>query len=165
MLAGAVRSSWEASCVSSSPAASPPALHPCKCQPRMLMPLSTTATNGSGKVFRFFVCLNLVCVCVHAKSLQCPTLCDPLDSSPPSSSVHGILQARILEWVAMPCSRGSSQLGDQTCVLLSPALAGRFFTTSTAWEAQVCFGSYFLVQNVNASIQKMKINHIHKALN
>ena len=65
----------------------------------------------------------------------------------------------------MPCSRGSSQLGDQTCISLSPALTGRFFTTSNAWEAQVCFGSYFLVQNVKASIQKMKINHIHKALN
>ena len=44
-----------------------------------------------------------------AKSLQsCPTLCDPTDHSPPGSSVHGILRARILEWVAMPFSRGSS---------------------------------------------------------
>ena len=40
-----------------------------------------------------------------AKLLQlCPTLCDPMDHSPPGSSVHGILQARILEWVAMPSS-------------------------------------------------------------
>ena len=37
---------------------------------------------------------------------SCPTLCDPTDCSPPGSSVHGILQARILEWVAMPSSRG-----------------------------------------------------------
>ena len=37
-----------------------------------------------------------------------PTLCDPTDCSPPLSGVHGILQARILEWVAMPSSRGSS---------------------------------------------------------
>ena len=45
----------------------------------------------------------------HAKSLQsCPTLCDPMDCSSPGSSVHGILQARILEWVAVPSSRGSS---------------------------------------------------------
>ena len=43
---------------------------------------------------------------VCAKSLQsCPTLCDPMDCRPPSSSLHGILQARILEWVAMPFSR------------------------------------------------------------
>ena len=39
----------------------------------------------------------------------CPTLCDPMDCSPPGSSVHGILQERILEWVAMPSSRRSSQ--------------------------------------------------------
>ena len=52
---------------------------------------------------------------VHAKSFQsCPTLCDPMDCSPPGSSVHGTLQARILEWVAMPSSRGSSQLKDGT---------------------------------------------------
>ena len=37
---------------------------------------------------------------------SCPTLCDPMDCSPPGSSVHGILQARILEWGAMPSSRG-----------------------------------------------------------
>ena len=43
-----------------------------------------------------------LCVCVCAKSLQlCPTLCDPMDCSLPGSSVHGILQTRILEWVAM----------------------------------------------------------------
>ena len=46
---------------------------------------------------------------MHAKSLQsCPTLCDPIDCSPPGSSVYGILQAGILEWVAMPSFRGSS---------------------------------------------------------
>ena len=57
--------------------------------------------------------------CLHsvlsARSLQpCPTLCDSMDCSPPGSSVHGILQARILEWVAMPSSRGSSKPRDQT---------------------------------------------------
>ena len=98
-------------------AASLPGLRPCTCRPRMLMPLSTTATNGSEKAFLLFVSLNLVYGCVHAKSLQsCLTLCNTLDSSPPGSSVHGILQARILEWVAMPSSRGSSRLGDRTCL-------------------------------------------------
>ena len=57
------------------------------------------------------------CVLVCAQSLQSyPTLCNPMDYSPPDSSVHGILQARILEWVAMPFSRGSSQHKDQTHV-------------------------------------------------
>ena len=45
---------------------------------------------------------------------SCPTLCDPTDCSPPGSSVHGILQARILEWVAISFSRGSSWLRDRT---------------------------------------------------
>ena len=46
-------------------------------------------------------------VCVHAKLLQlCLTLCDPMDCSPPGSSVHGILKARIMEWAAMPSFRG-----------------------------------------------------------
>ena len=45
-------------------------------------------------------------LCMRAKSLQsCPTLCNPMDYSPPGSSVHGIFQARILEWVAMPFSK------------------------------------------------------------
>ena len=52
-----------------------------------------------------------------AKSLQSSvTLCDLMDCSPPRSSVHGILQARILEWVAMPSSRGCSRPRDRTCV-------------------------------------------------
>ena len=52
-------------------------------------------------------------VCMLAKSFQlCLTLCDPVDCIPPSSSVHGILQAIILEWVTMDSSRGSSQPRD-----------------------------------------------------
>ena len=53
-----------------------------------------------------------VCVCVCVKSLQsCPTLCDSIDCSPSGSSVHGILQARILAWIAMPSFKGSSTQG------------------------------------------------------
>ena len=53
--------------------------------------------------------------CMCAQSLQsCPTLCNPMDHSPPGSSVHEILKARILEWIAMPFSRGSSQPRDRT---------------------------------------------------
>ena len=59
--------------------------------------------------------IKLDCACVSAKLLQsCPTLCDLMDYSSPVLSVHGILQARILEWVALPSSRGSSQSRDQT---------------------------------------------------
>ena len=55
----------------------------------------------------------------------CPTLCNPTDRSPPGSSVHGILQARILEWVAISFSRGSSPPRDRTQV---SCIAGRCFT-------------------------------------
>ena len=67
--------------------------------------------------------LSLVVVVLVAQS--CPTLCDPMDCSPPGSSVHGILQARILEWIAIPFSRGSFWPRDQTRVFF---IAGRFFT-------------------------------------
>ena len=124
--------------------------------------------------------------CVRAKSLQlCPTLCSPMNCSPPGSSVHGILQARTLEWVAIsfsnawqwkvkvkslshvrllatpwtaahqaPPSMGFSRQeywsrlpcpapgdlpdpGIKPASLMSPALSGGFFTTSTTWEALI----------------------------
>ena len=55
----------------------------------------------------------------------CPTFCGPKDCSPQGTSVHGILQARILEWVATRFSRGSSRLRDHICICPT---AGRFFT-------------------------------------
>ena len=56
---------------------------------------------------------------------SCLPLCNPMDCSPPGSSVHGIFQARILEWAAIPFSRGSSRPRDQTKVSWT---ASRFFT-------------------------------------
>ena len=56
---------------------------------------------------------------------SCPTVCDPMDCSLPSSSIYGIFQARVLEWVAISFSRGSSQPRDQTQV---SRIAGRRFT-------------------------------------
>ena len=56
-------------------------------------------------------------ICKHAKLLHsCLTLCNPMDCSPPGSSVHGILQARILQWVAISFSRGASRPRDRNCV-------------------------------------------------
>ena len=72
---------------------------------------------------------NIVC----AKSLQsCLTLCDPMDCSPPVSSIHGILQARILKWVAVPFSRRSFQPRDGTQISHN---AGRFFFL-TIWATR-----------------------------
>ena len=66
------------------------------------------------------------------KSLSCVHLCNPMGCSPSGSSVHGILQAEILEWVATPSSRGTSQPRDQTQV---SSIAGRFFTVWATREA------------------------------
>ena len=69
---------------------------------------------------------------------SCPTLCDPMDYT-----VHGILQARILEWVAFPFSRGSSQPRDWTRV---SCIAGRFFTNWAMREAQSRHNSSYRFQ-------------------
>ena len=80
---------------------------------------------------------NIKCVLSHFSHVL---LCDHMDYSHTGSSVHGIFQARILEWVAVPSSRGSSRPRDQIQVSVSSALACGFFTTwkvvkSTTWEA------------------------------
>ena len=68
-------------------------------------------------------------VCAHAKLLRSsPTLCDPVDCSPPGSSVHGILQARTLEWLPCLPPDGLPKPGIKCVAPLPPALAGRFFT-------------------------------------
>ena len=59
-------------------------------------------------------CVYCCCYCYFLVTKLCLTLCNPIDCSPPGSSVHGILQARILEWVAMLSSRGSSRLRNRT---------------------------------------------------
>ena len=59
-----------------------------------------------------------------------------MDCSPPGSYAHGILQARILEWVAVPLLQGIFPTQGLNPCLMSPALAGRFFTNTATWEAQ-----------------------------
>ena len=69
------------------------------------------------------------CVCVHANSFQsCLTPWDLMDCSPPGSSIHGILQARILKKVAMPSSRWYSKTRDWTQISCGSYIVGRFFT-------------------------------------
>ena len=79
-------------------------------------------------------------VCVCAQSLQsCSTLCNPMDHSPLGSSVHGILQARILEWVSTSSSRWSSRPWDQTHVSCVSWIAGRFLTWGATGKFKVLF--------------------------
>ena len=76
--------------------------------------------------------------CACGLSLQsCLTLCNPIDYSPPGFSVHGILQAGILEWIAMPSSKGSSWPRDWTHESCISYIAGGFFTHWATWEAPV----------------------------
>ena len=71
----------------------------------------------------------------EVKLLMCPTLCNPMDSSLPGSTIHGIFQARILEWAAISFSRGSSQPRYGTCV---SCIADRHFTVwATKWQKWV----------------------------
>ena len=90
----------------------------------LLLPFSwKSSQGGQGYIINISICLIhkswlSFCMVHGAKSHHsCPTLCDP-DCSPPGPSVHGILQARILERVAMPSSRGSSPPTDWTCISL-----------------------------------------------
>ena len=80
------------------------------------------------------VALCLLCVC--AKSLQsCPTLCDAADCSPPGFSVHGILQARNWNGLPSPTPGDIPKPGIELTTLMSPSLAGGFFTSNATWEA------------------------------
>ena len=79
----------------------------------------------AGFYLKYLLSISKNCVCVCSVSQLCPTLCEPMGYSPPGSSVHGILQARILEWVAISYSRGSSR-PRQTLVSF---IAGSFFTS------------------------------------
>ena len=80
-----------------------------------------------------------VCLCVCIKSLQlCLTLCDLMDHSPPGSSIHEILPARILEWVAMLSSSGSPEPRNQMHVSCGSCIAGKFFYRRATREAQQC---------------------------
>ena len=76
-------------------------------------------------------------MCVWSLQLH-PTLCDPMDRNPPGSSVQRILQARILEWVAMPSSRGSSQPKDWTHISYVSCICKQAFPCGSAGKESAC---------------------------
>ena len=95
-----------------------------------------------------------VCVC---NIISCLTLCDPVDCSLPGSSVHGILQARILEWVAISFSKGSSRPRDQTAV---SCIAGRRFTLWATREGLLLLYYFNII-----SVSVVKITSLWKRFN
>ena len=108
----------------------------------------------------------ILCMCVRGGSVKCisycvlvtqscPTLCDPTDCSPPGSSVRGILQVRILEWIAMSFSRGSSRLRDRTQVF---GITGRFFTVWATWEW------FFVTEGYSQKKKKIQTPLIHTTI-
>ena len=97
-----------------------------------------------------FHCNNLPPSCssfVPPVTKLCPTLCGPMDYSPPGSSVHGILQAKILEWVAISFFRGSSWSRDRTLI---SCIGGRILNHWATWEALPALhpSPWFLFQSV-----------------
>ena len=103
--------------------------------------------------------------CMSAQSLQsCLTLWNPMNCSPPGSSVHGILQARILEWAAIPSSKGSSQPRDWTHV---SCIACEFFTPEPPGKLSPLLRLYVLVRpsthcNLLFSFTHSEVNLIQK---
>ena len=79
------------------------------------------------------VCVS-VCLCVWSVAHSCPALCDLTDCRPAGSSVHGISQARVLEWVATSSSRSSSRPRDQIDISRICHTGRRFLYHSTTWE-------------------------------
>ena len=86
----------------------------------------------SSEPFNFLFLISVCVVCVLVAQLY-PTLCDPMDCAPQAPLVHGIFQARVLEWVAISFSRASSQPRDRIQIL---CIAGRFFTVWATREVK-----------------------------
>ena len=89
-------------------------------------PLEKSTRSIYSNIFLTQYSITAVGVCVCLVTQSCPTPGDPMNCNSPGSSVHGIFLARILEWVAIPSSRGSFQPRDWTWL---SCIEGRFFTT------------------------------------
>ena len=109
-----------------------------------------------------------ISVCMRAQSLHsCLNLCDAMDCSPPSSAVPGILQATILEWIAMSSSRGSSQSRDRCHLSCISCTGGRFFyywaiKSATAFSSELMQEfSYYRSYTLNSkSVWRMQSNSV-----
>ena len=94
---------------------------------------------------------------MHAKPLQsCPALCNPMDCSPPDSSVHRILQARTLEWDTMPSSRGSSWPRDWTHVSCASCIARQILYHQHHVESPSETQMYLMAEHQNTCIRKQQ---------
>ena len=111
-------------------------------------------------LYRVFVC---VCLCIRTPSVTqpCQTLCDHMDCVPPVSSVHGIFQARILDWVAISYPRGSSQARDGSCNLGIFCVGWQILYHCATWEAHI---PSLLAANVIAATESNYIPVVGRCL-
>ena len=105
--------------------------------------LSTSCPSLASKIYIYVAAV----LCIVTQS--CPTLCDPMNCSPPGSSVPVILQGRILEWAAMPSFRGSSQPRDQTQV---SHISGGLFTSEPPGKPK------------NPGVSSLSLPHIYTSI-
>ena len=96
-----------------------------------------------------------MCVCERERAQSCLTLCNPMDCSPPGTSVYGIFQARVLKQVAISFFRDLPNPRIKPTSLKTPALAGGFSTTITTWEANT-FLTLSQERKTQASPQRVK---------
>ena len=130
---------WDMSSLAGSPSSKPAPSPPCFLINPPWRPENVECEGKIKMIFKTGLPYPYSCVPSHAQS--CLTLCDPVDCSLPGSSVHGILQARILKWVDMPSSSGSSPSRNQTHV---SCISGGFFTTEP-------LGTPYLYLNLESS--------------
>ena len=115
----------------------------------LLSPTPTHRLSGGCRpaLQSYFPLLHLPWFSVHVRLVaqSCPMLCDPLDYSPPGSSVHGILQARILEWIAVSSSRGSSRSRELNLPLLCLLHYRQILYLLSHQGSPVLFGCFILL--------------------
>ena len=99
-------------------------------------------------------------LCCAKRPQLCPTLCNSTDCNPPGSFVHGIRRARILDWVAVPSSRGSSWLRDQTCVSYV-SCTGRWTLYHERHFSSFAQSCLTLCDPMNRSTPDLPVHHQH----
>ena len=135
---------------------------------RQSLLLTVGSEDQDCRLFAASIILCIACVCTQS----CPIFCNPVDCSPPGSPVRGILQARILEWVAISSSRGSSRTGDQTRVSHVSCIGRWVFChshhhssfTKALWGLNACTVLTALCKHFNTSSSRPDVFYLPLAL-
>ena len=124
------------------------------------------ASSEVGQDQRIWSLVTILMFWLCAKSLQlCPTICDSKDYSPAGSCFHGILWARILEWVAIPFFRDLPHPGIEPMSLASPALPGGFFITSATCRALHVLELHLFTEDDAVQSERQSVKGLAKVAN